>query len=219
MKNYIETVASQYANSPTLMQMIQSMDQYFDPSTDFKNFYNAIWNIDTATGFGLDIWGRIVNVPRTVTISGSTNYFGFSEQGTGAQPFDQGPFYDGTQSTQTYTLGDDAYRLFILTKALANISSCTPQSINAQLNSLFANRGRCYVIDSGGMAMQLTFEFALLPYELSMLNQAGIIAKPAGVAVTIVQIVASMTFGFSEQGSTAQPFNQGVFYNPSATSS
>lgn len=77
MKNIIDTVASQYANSPTLMQLIDNMNQYFDPTTDFEEFYKNIWDIDTARGFGLDIWGRIVNVGREITLIETPTYFGF----------------------------------------------------------------------------------------------------------------------------------------------
>jgi hypothetical protein len=32
-----ETIISQYANSPTLLQLIDCMSQYFDPSTDLNH--------------------------------------------------------------------------------------------------------------------------------------------------------------------------------------
>lgn len=84
MKNVIDTVASQYANSPTLRQLIDSMNEYFDPSTNFEAFYNFVWNVDTAKGFGLDIWGRIVNVSRDLLIPNTPELFGFD----GAQAVD-----------------------------------------------------------------------------------------------------------------------------------
>lgn len=215
MENVIQTVAAQYGNSPTLLQLIDSMNQYFDPTVNFEDFYDYVWNVDTAQGFGLDYWGRIVNVARTLTIPGTVFYFGFNEQGAGAQPFDSGgTFYDGVQVTQTYVLADDAYRTLILTKALANISASTAPSLNALLQNLFPNRGRCYVVDLGGMQMQFTFEFDLVPYELAVLTQSGVIPRPAGVQAQVMQIDPVGTFGFSEQGGGTQPFGYGVFFNP-----
>jgi len=212
--NPTQTIASQYANSPTLRQLIDSMSQYFDPTTNFAQFYQAVWDVDTASGFGLDVWGKIVNVSRTLTIPGAVTTFGFREQGTTAQPFDQAPFYNGVATTQNYVLTDSAYRTLILTKALSNISNGSAPSINAALRSLFAGRGRCYAIDLGGMSMMYTFEFALQPFEIAILTQSKVIPKPAAVTARVTQFDAATTFGFSEQTSTAQPFSQGVFFNP-----
>jgi hypothetical protein len=206
-----ETIASQYANSPTLLQLIDCMSQYFDPSTDFGNFYDAVWNIDTANSYGLNVWGKIVNVSRNLTLPGTLLYFGFGEA-TGCQPFDQAPLYDGVKSTQTYVLSDEAYRTLILVKALSNISISSAQSINALLRILFQNRGRCYVVDLGGMQMMFTFEFNLHPYEIAILAQSGVIPRPAGVSAMAQMVDPGSTFGFAEQG--GQPFDQGVFFNP-----
>ena len=62
MENVSQTILSQYANSPTITQLIQNMDGYIDPSADIDSFYDMIWNIDSAVGKGLDIWGKIVGL-------------------------------------------------------------------------------------------------------------------------------------------------------------
>lgn len=213
MKNIITTIASQYATSPSILALIEAMNQYIDPSADLENFYNVVWNIETAQGFGLDIWGRIVDVPRTLKIPGNMLYFGFDEQ-LGARPFDEAPFYDGPPQTETYVLSDDAYRTLILTKALSNISAATAPSFNTLLQNFFADRGRCYVSDLGGMMMQFIFEFAMQPFEIAVLTQSGVIPRPAGVQATVMQIDIENTFGFAEQGGSVQPFDHGVFFNP-----
>lgn len=212
MKNVIDTIASQYANSPTIITLIDAMNQYIDPSVDLENFYNFVWNVDTAVGFGLDIWGRIVNVSRVLTIPNQLEYFGFEEQPE-AEPLNQAPFYNGPPDTEAYTLSDDAYRKLILTKALSNITTATAPGLNSLLRNLFADRGRAYVFDYGGMKMRFAFEFALEPFELAMLSQSGAIARPAGVEASVVQFDADETFGFSEMGGVIQPFDQGVFLN------
>lgn len=212
MKNVTDTIASQYANSPTITTLIEAMNQYIDPSIDIENFYNVVWNIETASGFGLDIWGRIVNVSRVLLITTPTLYLGFEEQ-AGAQPLNQAPFYNGPPATQSYTLSDDAYRKLILTKALTNISTVSASSLNAILRNLFADRGRAYIFDQGNMSMRFGFEFALEPFEIAMLSQSGAIARPAGVQASVVQFQADETFGFSEMGGVIQPFDQGVFLN------
>lgn len=179
------TIISQYANSPTLRQLLDCMAQYFDPSTDFENFYDAVWNIDSAAGFGLDIWGKIVGVARQLEIPATQQFFGFNE-GSDYQPFGQAPFYNGPKATNTYSLSDDAYRTLILMKALLNISNCSAPAINRLLSNLFAGRGKCYVVDNGNMSINFVFEFSLNPYEVAILTKSSAIPKPAGVSVTLV---------------------------------
>lgn len=213
------TIISQYANSPTLVQLANNMDDYINPDTDFDAFYSFVWNVETAQGFGLDIWGRIVGVGRMLTIPGAGTYLGYQEAytaptaATGAQPFGQAPMYVGTSSTQTYRLADDAYRKLILVKALSNISDCTSPSLNRLLSNLFAGRGRCYVSDTGKMEFRYVFEFALEPYEIAILTQSGAIPKPAAVLVNVLQVDIPTTFGFNE--AVMQPFGSGVFFTSS----
>ncbi|MDX3986178.1 MAG: DUF2612 domain-containing protein [Achromobacter sp.] len=213
------TVISQYANSPTLRQLIRNMDEYINPDADFDAFYDYVWNVETAQGFGLDIWGRIVGVGRMLTIPGAGTYLGYQEAytvptaATGAQPFGQAPMYVGTTSSQTYRLADDAYRKLILVKALANISDCTSPSLNRLLSNLFAGRGRCYVSDTGQMEFRYVFEFALEPYEIAILTQSGAIPKPAAVLANVLQVDLPTTFGFNE--ALMQPFGSGVFFTSS----
>ncbi|CCH04001.1 IS, phage, Tn; Transposon-related functions [Achromobacter xylosoxidans NH44784-1996] len=206
------TIISQYANSPTLVQLANNMGDYINPDTDFDAFYNFVWNVETAQGFGLDIWGRIVGVGRMLTVPGDVTYMGFDEAASW-QPFNQATMYTGAQATQTYRLADDAYRKLILVKALANISDCTSPSLNRLLSNLFAGRGRCYVSDTGNMEFRYTFEFPLEPYEVAILTQSGAIPKPAAVLANVLQLDVPATFGFN--GTGLQPFGYGVFFTSS----
>lgn len=205
------TIISQYGNSPTILQLIQNMNEYLDPRADFDAFFDYVWNVDTAQGFGLDIWGRIVNIRRELQMPNAPAYFGFNDALPGSYPFDEAPFYDGTPPvTQTYLLADDAYRKLILTKALANIASSNAPSVNQLLQNMFADRGRCYVNDMGGMQFRYTFEFDLTSQEYAIVTQSGVLPRPAGVNAILFQSALPL-FGFSEAGLSAAPFGQGVF--------
>lgn len=209
-----QTIISQYACSPTLVQLINNMDAYINPDADFDAFFDFCWNVDTAQGFGLDNWGAIVNVSRLLQIPSDELDLGFDEAGTAsATSFGSGVLYNGTQATQTFSLTDDAFRSLILVKALANISNCTAASLNQLLQNLFAGRGRCYVNDMGNMQMRFTFEFTLEPFELAILTQSGALPRPAGVQSFVATINLPYVFGFSEAGTpSATPFGQGAFY-------
>lgn len=211
MIDFEKTIISQYGNSPTILQLVQNMNAYLDPRADFDAFFDYVWNVDTAQGFGLDIWGRIVNIRRELQIPNAPVYFGFKDALPGSYPFDEAPFYDGTPpATQTYKLVDDAYRKLILTKALANIASSNAPSLNQLLQNMFADRGRCYVNDLGGMQFRYTFEFDLTLQEYAIVTQSGVLPRPAGVNAILFQSALPL-FGFSEAGLSAAPFGQGVF--------
>lgn len=212
------TIISQYANSPTMVRLANNMDDYINPGADFDQFYDFVWNVETAQGFGLDIWGRIVDVGRYLEIPGSEPALGFDEAftaptaSTGPQPFGQAPMWMGEQSTQTYMLADDAYRTLILVKALANISDCTAPSLNQLLQNLFGDRGRCYVNDLGNMQMRFTFEFYLQPFEMAILTQSKAIPRPAAVQVSIAEVPVPNVLGFAEAGGGVAPFGSGTFF-------
>ena len=186
--DFNSTVISQYANSPTLLRLISNMAQYVDQSQNFANFYSFVWNVDTAQGFGLDIWGRIVGVSRLLQIPNSDAYVGFQD-GSGpswdVQPFDaSGTFYGGGTSTQSYLLTDTSYRVLILAKALANISVTTVPAFNQLLQNLFG-AGSAYVTNPGDMEFVITLNFVPTPVQLAILTNSGVIPRPAGVSFTV----------------------------------
>ena len=182
MIDYEKTITSQFANSPTICALIENMNEYIDPRADIQAFYDFVWNVNTAESWGLDIWGKIVGVKRSLQITPFAYNFGFNTPLDSFKPFNVAPFRNSRANPlQAYSLTDTAYRKLILTKALANISSTTIPSLNQILNKLFPNRGRCYVQDLGNMAIKYVFEFKLQAYEVAIIEVSGVMPKPAGV--------------------------------------
>ena len=196
MINWDETLLSQYVDSPTLIGLLQSFNDAIDPSIDIANFYTQIWNVATAVGNGLDIWGQIVGVSRNLQISAS-NYLGFDESvttptlTTGAQPFNQAPFYGGPTATTTFALSDSQYRRLILVKAAANISDLSVPSINALLRAEFGTSdgvnpyGKAYVIDNENMSFEYHLGFVPSAVQIAIINNSGVFPRPAGVSVSL----------------------------------
>ncbi|WAX22803.1 hypothetical protein MAJJADAN_00041 [Pseudomonas phage Amjad_SA] len=203
----------QYAASPAINKLIADRDSYF--ANDWQDdFYNVIWNVDTAEGIGLDIWGRIVVIGRDIPVP-ATEFFGFHTVPEESwDSFGQESFYNGPSNSMVYTLADPAYRVLILAKALSNISATDSRSLNRVLQQLFPGRGRAWVNDLGSMSMRFVFEFALEPWEQAVLVNGNVLPRPAGVGATLAQIPAG-TFGFNEAGD-CEPFNQGTFMNSGA---
>ena len=194
MDNFTDTIMSQFSNSPTITQLITNFNTYIDPEANINAFYNMLWNVNTAVGYGLDVWGRIVGVGRVLQIPTSA-YFGMEgPSGASGLPFDQAIFYSGQPLTTNYALLDDLYRTLILAKALFNISDGTISSINQILINLFGPTGllpvagNSYCTDGLNMTMTYTFGSALDPVQTAIVYQSGVLPRPTGVAATVVQL-------------------------------
>lgn len=178
----LQTVLSQYANSPVMMALVDDFAQWLDPKWRFDQFYSLLWDIDTATGFGLDVWGRILGVSRIVQVP-TGEYLGF-EQDDQAKPFGFGVFYAGARLTNNVALTDQAYRSLLLAKAALNITDASIPAINAILLNLFSDG---YVRDNLDMTITYVFSRELTPVETAIVFQSGVLPKPCGVSFDVEQ--------------------------------
>lgn len=99
---------SQYSASPHILALCEGFQNQLDASPQIDLIFDDIININTATGVSLDLWGRILAIPRTLN----------------------------TKSAQI-TWPDETYRFLLLYKALANISSADAETQNRLLTELF----------------------------------------------------------------------------------
>lgn len=223
MINWQGTVISQYNQSPTIQSLLYAINQWIDPTKDLDNFYNYIWNVDTARGYGLDVWGRIVAVGRVLQLAVSDPYWGFDEATiVSAWPFNTadvapytqqsgGIFYQNQPLTSNYILSDDGYRTLILAKALFNITDGSIPAMNQILLNLFGSIGRAYIIDNQDMSMTYKFEFVPTPLVSAIISQSGVMPRPTGVSVSyffgpstaIPQHVGANIYGAGQVRATA----------------
>lgn len=183
------TVISQYQNSPTLLQLIANMETYIDPSANFDQFYSLMWNVLSAVGYGLDVWGRIVGVTRVVNVPSPTAFLGFEQAAPTVKPFGFGIWFNGAAAaTANFNLTDDAFRTLILAKALANICNGSIPAMNQILINLFTGKGygNVYVTDGEDMTMTITFTNPPSEVDLAIISQSGVFPRPAGVLLTVV---------------------------------
>lgn len=168
---YKEYVLSQYANSPNIVSLLKSFEGSLSSDNDIENFYRKVFNIRTATGFGLDLWGKILNIPRTLTYN-----------------------------DQTFVLNDELYRFLLLVRATANITNCTIPNLNDILAELFKDRGNVYVFNIDTMAIKFVFTFYLTDEEKAILQIKGIPPLPTGVGLIMEELPVQDIFGFNKTG-------------------
>lgn len=205
----LEPVISQYAASPRILALLVKQAALLDPGRDLMLYYDGIFNPKSAQGVGLDIWGRIVGIGRMLWMA-NTEFFGFAYQLM--ENFDQAPFWIESLAQGQFRLADEAYRFLIFYKAAANIGRGDMASINDLLNSLFeADRGpaNSYVLEVGVMEIRAVFNFYLSGYEQALLEQYGLLDRPAGVGFSWYQHDPAEMFGFA--GQELQNFDNGIF--------
>lgn len=210
MFSIFETIQSQYSASPRIKALITGFNALADPQNDIKLFYDKVFNLDTARGTGLDAWGRIVAIGRKIeNVPSDDAFLGFAPvntQNPQAYPFNQANFY-ARQISNTYILGDEAYRLLILTKAMANISTGTLPELNRMVNILIPNVN-IFIIHIDTMRLRIVIQDVIKPFQKNLLTRGDLPPIPAGVGFEVLTVDPN-TFGFL--GSNLQTFNNGVF--------
>lgn len=222
-----KTVFKQFSNSATLLAILDDFDQWVDLTKFSADFLLNVWDISTAQGFGLDIWGRILGRSRYIQIAQTPgNNLGFNinaAPGTQWKPWNQAPFYGGQAAgTVSFPLSDAYYRKLLFVKAAANIAASNCPSINALMRLMFGDRGRCYVGYDIAAPMHIGyhFEFTPTPVEQSII-ESGLFPQPAGTIAHYIYGAPSGRFGFATANGGANPkfvtgWSQGPFYQPGA---
>lgn len=188
MQNYEQTILSQYANSPTMTEILANINENIDTKLDIESFYTNYFNPETAVGPGLDIWGAIVGVGRRLKLTTTDKIVGFNYDGWQAdsswQPLSQAPAFS------RYTLGlwemdDSSYRQVIFAKAASNISDGSIPSLNTFLKTYFVDRGNCYARDNQDMTVTYVCEFSVNDFDRAILLNNNIAPSIAGVVINI----------------------------------
>ena len=207
MKNIKDTIMSQYAHSPTILALIDGINQVIDPQYFIDDFYNYVYRLSTARGFGLDIWASKVGVSRYAKAANpNAKTFGFQPD---YQPFNTYPFSDGG-AFSSYRLTDADLRKLIIIKAASNILYATAWNINKFLVMVFGGR-KAYYASRGHMSAEYVFEFSLTPFDRLVIYTLNMLPMPSGVGISYKEIDVDRTFGFN--GSDLSNFNNGVFYS------
>jgi hypothetical protein len=207
-----QTILSQYADSDRITGLIQTFFDAVDQTANFDAFYDNIWNLDTAAGYGLDIWGRIVGVNRVLQVA-DVQWFGFAEALPGSLSFGDARFNGYTPSLGFAEAGDQ-HAFGEGTFAFAKL-----------FQGVDPNAGAGPFYPGGQLTSNYTLsdeQYRRLIYAKARANISdGSIPSLNGILLSIyigrgnvyVQEGTVPTFfGFAEAGNTA-PFGQAQFYN------
>lgn len=198
---------SQYANSEKILRLANGVRSIFSNAKLIKDWYNIVYNIKTAKGFGLDIWGKILNQGRN---------FVYTNPNTGVQT---NYYLKGALTVDgTYISADEVeetYRKVLFMKAISLITNATEKSINELLQFYFEGR-RVYVVQYDTMKLRYVFEAVVNKLEKSIF-QSDLLPKPTGVGATFQYMPKNNYFGFyvhsrAQNDQYWTPFDNKPFY-------
>lgn len=167
-------------------------------------------SIDEASGWQLDVIGRIVGQPRTLINLDVYKFFAFigypngETYGDAYDPSVGGTFYTaGAPVGGNYTLEDNVYRIFIKSKILKNQTAVTPEELITFLKFLFGEEIVIY-LKEGVASIVIFFGRPLSSLEINLLNNINyelgypsrLIPKPVGVGVEYAYFKAPKFFAF-----------------------
>lgn len=123
-------IQDQYKNT-NIETLINGLTELYDKliTQPLKEFYDNIYNLDTAKNIGLDLWGERLNFPRTIKYIDET-----------------------TDKESAVILQDEEYRLILQIVTLKLYSRMTVPGINKTLKELFSYyNAEAYTIDNQDM--------------------------------------------------------------------
>lgn len=201
---YTSFLIKQYWEKPKARAEIQWMMNHWQRIADFIRDPSH-WDLDLATGYRLDVIGRIVGLPREVPEALAKIFFGFYGH-QNSDGFDQkvspthtgAPFYSKFSKTyDDYQLNDSEYRRFLKVKIAKNAASATISSddgVSLQDVIQAAFDGQAYVTDMQDMTIALSLMPAIKERDLQLIIKLDLLPKPAGVKYQFFYQI----FGFAD---------------------
>lgn len=205
--NLLAAILWQYEDAERLKALAVAKQAWTTQNqTNFwLGWYRDVFNVDTATDFGLSIWGRILNVRLGVDVAPQNKVaFGF---GAAHKNFNA-PSNFGVDADKTQSLTLEQQRLVIKLRYFQLTSRGTVPEINRFLNQLFGVQGGAFVIDPHDMSFAI-YQFGFNPDSQLrfILDEFDLLPRPAGVGVKW-QVQMRPVFGFGPYNIN---FNRGTF--------
>lgn len=210
--NLLQAILWQYDQSKNLLSLLNQKQEWYDENqTQFwVDWYNNVFNLQTANRFGLSLWSYILNVPLYVSQAPEPDnkpLWGFN-QITGAFPSLLNTYLNfGNSNFSTrgkeimLTLEEQRFLLRLRYFQLTTSGSIT--DINVFLNYLTSTSdigysGYIAVLDGLNMSMRYVFSATDFPEELlQTIIDLDIFPRPAGVGLSYYTNYGNQ-FGFNE---------------------
>ena len=184
--NLLEAILWQYNDAEKLISLVENDNDWYQENViNFLNqWYYDVFNVDTATEFGLSVWAKIldVNFATPPEDTRDTNVFGFGTYYNNFYVSNFSPVKD-----TTYQLSLSQKRLIIkLTYQKYNVFPSIP-NVNKIIKNLIADAA--YVIDNMDMSVTIVTNTTLDSGIEFILQNFNLLPIPAGVSYEIVETI------------------------------
>jgi hypothetical protein len=187
--NLLRVILWQYDKAENLKAWLQFKQDFADSNhTDFfENWFNDVFNLETANAFGLAVWAIILEVPLLVNlppVSVTKIGWGFGEF---RENFNNGNFNTLVQNgAQLLTL--DQRRIALKMRYQQLTTRGTVPEINRILIDAFGDLGTVYVRDNNDMTTDYIFEFPIPPWVTFIFEELDVFPTPSAVEANLVEI-------------------------------
>ena len=182
--NLIKALLWQYNSALKLQSLLESKQTWYDANYEqfWNNWYDDVFNLQTANEFGLSVWAIILQLPIVVESTlpaPSRPTFGFEEY---RRNFNRGNFYSGKENINILSLNDA--RIALLLRYYQITSRPTVTEINRVFSIVFADYGPAWVEDNLDMTITFHYAFDISSQLLEIITGNDLFMRPSAVGST-----------------------------------
>lgn len=185
----------QYNDATRLQSLIEKHQAWIDRYHNqfWTDWYDDIFNLDTANDFGLSVWAIILGVSFGVEMSdGTKNIFGFDPYGDNFFASNFSAVASGAVQLTT-----EQKRIVLKLRYYQMISRATIPEINAAVKAIFGN---AWVLDPGDMSfVYIVMGGTPTSEQQFIIDNFDVIPRPSGIGFAYRYNIDS-AFGFAPYG-------------------
>lgn len=193
----------QYNDASNLIGIIQNKQDWLDENVKqfWLDWYDNVYNLDTANEFGLKIWAIILGLKFSSESATQTSVFGFNYSTSGALNFT----YGGFAPSSDVILTTEQKRTILKLRYRQLISNGTIDEMHRAVSSIIPG---AFIFDGLNMTVTLSHPTRVSSDIMYILENYDVIPRPAGVEINYA-IGYGNWLGFD--GSGGQNFNNSIF--------
>ena len=178
-----ECVTWQYASAPNLIALLEKKNNFYAYCAEFlRGWYTGVFNLPSATEFGLVIWALILSHVNYIEVSASigTKSFGFGQYHKN--------FFESNFALSNFIYKLQAAELGNVLKAQCyNLqTNGSLYDLNRIVNLVFPNHGAYIEVDYANRVLTYVFPMPLTDDELSIAVYSNVLQIPLGMKKKII---------------------------------
>lgn len=186
----------QFNDAEKLQSLIAAKQAWYDANQSefWARWYDDVFNVETATEFGLGVWAKILGVTFSVpegADAANKPIYGFAPFG---RNFDGANFTKNASGQVLLTAAQK--RLVVKLRYAQLLSRGTVPDINKFCKAVFGEYGNAYVLDPMDMSFAIfTFDFDPDSTVQFVIDKYDLLPRPSTVAAK-VRVLKRIPFGF-----------------------